>query len=67
MVCDCVVVVEDVVFVDDVVDVFVDVVLVQLVEAVQARQPEVESVLARADQLYKDSPPGQPEKVWNRK
>ncbi|XP_067116720.1 dystrophin isoform X2 [Osmerus mordax] len=34
----------------------------KLVEAVQARQPEVESVLARADQLYKDSPPGQPEK-----
>lgn len=27
------------------------------------KQPEVELVLERADQLYKDSPPGQADKV----
>ena len=37
----------------------------QLIEEVQVKQPEVESVLKRADQLYKDSPHSQPDKVRN--
>ncbi|XP_054864358.1 dystrophin isoform X3 [Amphiprion ocellaris] len=32
----------------------------RLIEEVQVRHPEVESVLDRADQLFKDTPPGQP-------
>ncbi|XP_044044305.1 dystrophin isoform X16 [Siniperca chuatsi] len=35
----------------------------RLIEEVQVKQPEVELVLERADQLYKDSPPSQPDKV----
>ncbi len=35
----------------------------QLIEEVQVKQPEVEFVLERADQLFKDSPPDQPNKV----
>ncbi|XP_039649481.1 dystrophin isoform X9 [Perca fluviatilis] len=35
----------------------------RLVEEVQVKQPEVELVLERADQLYKDSRPSQPDKV----
>ncbi len=35
----------------------------QLIEEVQVKQPEVELVLERADQLYKDCPPGQADKV----
>ncbi|KAM3857230.1 dystrophin [Diretmus argenteus] len=35
----------------------------KLVDEVQVKQPEVESVLERANQLYKDNPPSQPEKV----
>lgn len=35
----------------------------QLVEEVQAKQPEVEFVLERADQLYKDGPPSRPDRV----
>nr|XP_057908480.1 dystrophin isoform X8 [Doryrhamphus excisus] len=34
-----------------------------LIEEVQVKQPEVESALERADQLYKDVPLSQPEKV----
>ena len=37
--------------------------LFQVIEEVQVRQPEVESVLERAGQLFKDAPPGQPDKV----
>ncbi|XP_078147159.1 dystrophin isoform X1 [Centroberyx gerrardi] len=39
----------------------------KLVEEVQVKQPEVEFVLERANQLYKDNPPSQPEKVKNAK
>ncbi|XP_051284328.1 dystrophin isoform X23 [Dicentrarchus labrax] len=35
----------------------------RLIEEVQVKQPEVEFVLERADQLYKDSPPSRPDKV----
>ncbi|XP_068575388.1 dystrophin isoform X3 [Cebidichthys violaceus] len=35
----------------------------RLIEEVQAKQPEVELVLKRADQLYKDSPHSQPDKM----
>ncbi|KAM6893218.1 dystrophin isoform 3-T3 [Lycodopsis pacificus] len=35
----------------------------RLIEEVQAKQPEVEFVLKRADQLYKDSPHSQPDKM----
>ncbi|XP_069568938.1 dystrophin isoform X2 [Brachyistius frenatus] len=35
----------------------------RLIEEVQVKQPEVEFVLERADQLFKDTPPGQPDKV----
>ncbi|XP_038572120.1 dystrophin isoform X2 [Micropterus salmoides] len=35
----------------------------KLTEEVQVKQPEVEFVLERADQLYKDNPPSQPDKV----
>ncbi|KAM4602180.1 dystrophin [Polymixia lowei] len=35
----------------------------KLIEEVQVKQPEVESVLERANHLYKDSPPSQPDKV----
>lgn len=35
----------------------------QLAEEVQARQPQVASVLERAEQLYKDSAPNLPDKV----
>ncbi|KAM6958012.1 dystrophin isoform 1-T1 [Tautogolabrus adspersus] len=35
----------------------------RLIEEVQVKQPEVEFVLERADQLFKDSPPSQPDKV----
>lgn len=38
----------------------------QLVEEVQARQPEVVSVLERAEHLHKDSAPHLPDKVrWD--
>ncbi|XP_056157526.1 LOW QUALITY PROTEIN: dystrophin-like [Lampris incognitus] len=35
----------------------------KLIEEVQVKQPEVESALERANQLYKDNHPNQPEKV----
>ncbi|XP_030010417.1 dystrophin isoform X9 [Sphaeramia orbicularis] len=35
----------------------------RLIEEIQVKQPEVEFVLERADQLYKDVPPSQPDKV----
>ncbi|XP_049919112.1 dystrophin isoform X5 [Epinephelus moara] len=35
----------------------------RLVEEVQVKKPEVESVLQRADHLYRDSPPSQPDKM----
>ncbi|KAM9327399.1 dystrophin isoform 2-T2 [Pholidichthys leucotaenia] len=35
----------------------------RLIEEVKVKQPEVEFVLGRADQLYKETPPGQPDKV----
>lgn len=35
----------------------------RLIEEVQARQPEVEFVLERGEQLYKDNPPSQPDMV----
>ncbi|XP_068446612.1 dystrophin isoform X5 [Clinocottus analis] len=35
----------------------------RLIEEVQVKQPEVELVLKRADQLYKDSPHSQPDKM----
>ncbi|KAM3585392.1 uncharacterized protein V6R79_016686 [Siganus canaliculatus] len=35
----------------------------KLIEEVEVKQPEVEAVLERADRLYRDSPPGQPDKV----
>ncbi|XP_041822403.1 dystrophin isoform X10 [Chelmon rostratus] len=35
----------------------------RLIEEVQVKQPEVEFVLERADQLYKDGPPSKPDKV----
>uniref|UniRef100_A0A8D3EGG4 Dystrophin n=1 Tax=Scophthalmus maximus TaxID=52904 RepID=A0A8D3EGG4_SCOMX len=35
----------------------------QIIDEVQVKQPEVEAVLVRADQLYKDTPPGQTDKV----
>nr|XP_046237962.1 dystrophin isoform X12 [Scatophagus argus] len=35
----------------------------RLIEEVQVKQPDVEFVLERANQLYKDSPPSQPNKV----
>ncbi|TMS11567.1 Dystrophin [Larimichthys crocea] len=35
----------------------------RLIEEVQVKQPEVEFVLERADQLYKDSPPSQADKM----
>ncbi|XP_029306035.1 LOW QUALITY PROTEIN: dystrophin [Cottoperca gobio] len=35
----------------------------RLIEEVQVKQPEVEFVLERADRLYKDSAPSQPDKV----
>ncbi|CAL8307771.1 unnamed protein product [Merluccius merluccius] len=39
----------------------------KLVEEVQAKEPEVESVLERANQLYKDNPPNQSETVKHAK
>ncbi|XP_035481958.2 dystrophin isoform X3 [Scophthalmus maximus] len=35
----------------------------RIIDEVQVKQPEVEAVLVRADQLYKDTPPGQTDKV----
>lgn len=35
----------------------------QVNEEVRAKEPIIESVLNRADQLYKDNPPNQPDKV----
>ena len=37
----------------------------QLVEEVQVKQPEVEAVLERADQLFKENPPNQQDKVMD--
>ncbi|XP_034461275.1 dystrophin isoform X4 [Hippoglossus hippoglossus] len=35
----------------------------RITEEVQVKQPEVEVVLTRADQMYKDTPPSQPDKM----
>ncbi|XP_060923329.1 dystrophin-like [Limanda limanda] len=35
----------------------------RIMEEVQVKQPEVEVVLTRADQMYKDTPPNQPDKM----
>ncbi|XP_039997801.1 dystrophin [Xiphias gladius] len=37
--------------------------LPRIIEEVQAKKPEVESTLERADRLYRDTPPSQPDKV----
>nr|XP_019960032.1 PREDICTED: dystrophin-like [Paralichthys olivaceus] len=35
----------------------------RIIEEVQVKQPEVEVVLTRADQMYRDTPPSQPDKM----